>query len=119
MEQMIRDKAGIFFSGLCLCHCLLTPAVLFLIGTGTLTSAFASEITHQILLMPVLFLALYSLPVAWYKNRDNKLLILALSGLTWLIAARFFHGYVEIMLTTLGSVCLISGHIISLNQCKH
>lgn len=116
---MIRDKAGIFFSGLCLCHCLLTPVVLLLIGTGALATAFASETTHQILLIPVLFLALYSLPVAWYKSRNRALLILAITGLAWLIAARFFHGYLEVMLTTLGSVSLIAGHIISLKQCKH
>lgn len=115
----MRDKAGIFFSGLCLCHCMLTPVILLLAGTGALTNAFASETTHQLLLIPVLFLALYSLPVAWYKSRNHNLLMLTLSGLAWLIAARFFHGHVEIILTALGSVSLIAGHIISIKQCKH
>ncbi len=97
---------------------MLTPVILLLAGTGALTNAFASEITHQLLLIPVMFLALYSLPVAWYKSRNYRLLVLTLAGLAGLISARFFHGNLEVILTTAGSLCLIAGHLISFKQCR-
>jgi hypothetical protein len=114
----MKDILGIFFTSLCLCHCLLTPILLLLMGTNVFLAHLESEWVHKLLLLPVLVIALSSIPRRWLATRNQWLLILASSGFIAIITAQFNHGVNEVWLTILGSICLISAHFLSLNLVK-
>ncbi len=111
----MRDKLGIFFSGLCICHCLLVPVLVVLVEASQLMSLISSEWIHFALLLPILVLLLSSVPKTYKRTQDRRLIVLSVSGLTAIIAALFFHGPIESMLTVLGSLNLIAAHFISLS----
>jgi hypothetical protein len=110
----MKDKLGIFFASLCLCHCLLTPALVLLMGTNVFLGHLGAEWVHKLLLLPVLIIALSSIPRRWLVTRNHWLLILTSSGFVTIISAQFNHGANEVWLTLLGSICLIGAHFLSL-----
>jgi hypothetical protein len=114
----MKDKLGIFFSSLCLCHCLLTPLLILLMGTNLFLGALEAEWVHKLLLLPVLVFALSSIPRRWLATRSQWLLILAGTGFMTIITAQFNHGVNEVWLTMLGTICLISAHFLSLKRAK-
>ncbi len=114
----MKDILGIFFTSLCLCHCLLTPILLLLMGTNVFLAHLESEWVHKLLLLPVLVIALSSIPRRWLATRNQWLLILASIGFITIITAQFNHGVNEVWLTMLGSTCLIGAHFISLHLAK-
>jgi hypothetical protein len=114
----MKDKLGIFFSSLCICHCLLTPLLILIMGTNMFLGALEAEWIHKLLLLPVLIIALSSVPKRWLATRNQWLLILASAGFITIIAAQFHHGMNEVWLTMLGSTCLIAAHFLSLNLIK-
>ena len=69
---------------------------------------------HKLLLLPVLIIALSSIPRRWLVTRNHWLLILTSSGFVTIISAQFNHGANEVWLTLLGSICLIGAHFLSL-----
>ena len=115
----MKDKLGIFFASLCLCHCLFTPVLVLLMGTNVFLGLLEAEWVHKLLLLPVLVIALSSIPRRWLVTRNQWLLILASSGLVTIISAQFKHGASEIWLTVLGSICLIGAHFLSLTLARH
>lgn len=109
----MKDKFGIFFSSLCLCHCLLTPILILLLGTNTLLGALEHEWVHKLLLLPVVIMALSSIPKCWMATKNQWLLIFSGIGVVALISAQFNHGSSEVLLTMFGSTCLIAAHLLS------
>ena len=110
----MRDRLGILFSGLCLCHCALTPLLILLLGSSTLLGVVESEWTHKILLLPVFILAIFSLPMAWLKTHNLWILIFSILGISLIITAQFFHGTNEVLLTVLGSMSLVIAHLANI-----
>jgi hypothetical protein len=115
----MKDKLGIFFASLCLCHCLLTTALVLLMGTNVFLGHLEAEWVHKLLLIPVLIIALSSIPRRWLATRNQWLLILTSSGFVTIISAQFNHGANEVWLTVLGSICLIGAHFMSLTLARH
>jgi hypothetical protein len=74
-----------FFASLCLCHCLLTPALVLLMGTNVFLGYLEAGWVHKLLLLPVLIIALSSIPRRWLVTRNQWLLILTSSGLSQLL----------------------------------
>ena len=107
------DATGIILSTLCLLHCLATP----LIATGALAWV-ASEAIHIGLTVA---LAGVVVLVAWpgyQRHRRAVVPALLVGGLALLIAAvlgeEALGDYAETILTALGSVVLVLGHILNL-----
>jgi NhaP-type Na+/H+ or K+/H+ antiporter len=115
---MISDKLGIVFSSLCLCHCLLTPLLILLLGTNALLGTLEHEWVHKIFLLPVLFIAAISLPKRYFATRNQTMLGLAIVGICAFVVAQFFHGMPEVVLTMIGSIGIISAHLLSLRLTK-
>ncbi|GAB5520882.1 MAG: MerC domain-containing protein [Rhodothermales bacterium] len=112
------DATGIVLSTLCLLHCLAVP----LIATGALAWV-ASEAIHiglTIALSGVVVL------VAWPSYRRHRKAIvpaLLIGGVSLLIAAVLGEDAVgergETLLTAIGSVVLVLGHIANLRAHRH
>jgi len=115
----MKDKFGIFFASLCLCHCLLTPLLVLVMGTHLVLGDLVAERVHKLLLFPVFVIALSSIHERYLATRNQWLLILTSSGFITIITAQFNHGENEVLLTLLGSICLISAHFLSLTLAKH
>jgi hypothetical protein len=115
----MKDKLGIFFAFLCLCHCLLTPALVLLMGANVFLGHLEAEWLHKLLLFPVFVIALSSIPKRYLATRNQWLLILTSSGFVTIISAQFNHGANEVWLTLLGSICLIGAHFLSLTLARH
>lgn len=72
------------------------------------------EWVHKVLLLPVVIVALSSIPKRWMATKNQWLLVFSGIGLASLIVAQFNHGIGEVLLTLLGSICLISAHLLSI-----
>jgi hypothetical protein len=114
----MKDKLGIFFSSLCLCHCLLTPILILLLGTNVFLGTLEHEWVHKLLLLPVVIVALSSIPKRWMATKNQWLLVFSGIGLVALIGAQFNHGVSEVLFTMLGSTCLIGAHLLSIKLVK-
>lgn len=110
-----QDKLGVVFSGLCLGHCLLTPALLVLVGYDVFGTALSSEWPHRIFLLFALSLALLSLPKAWQQTRSPMIAVFGVLGAANLLSGLFVHGPLELAFTLIGSVCLILAHVLSMH----
>ena len=112
----MSDRFGMFFSGLCFCHCLATPILIVALGTNSVVSTLETELFHRIMLLPVLTMALYQGYFS-FKNPQAKLSrVLLTLGCCLVIAAQFFHGAEEVLMTVIGSLTLIVGHFIHLKH---
>jgi uncharacterized membrane protein len=87
-------------------------------GTNMFLGALEAEWVHKLLLLPVLIIALSSIPKRWLATRNQWLLILASAGFIIIVIAQFHHGVNEVWLTMLGSTSLIAAHVLSLNLTK-
>lgn len=110
----MKDKLGIFFSGLCLCHCIVMPLAIMFLSTSAVLSALHSEWFHQVLLLPVIIFALFSLPQTWLQTKNNWLLTMLITGLGLIFCAQLTKGWTETLLTLFGSLSLIISHIVSI-----
>ncbi|PWW40214.1 MerC mercury resistance protein [Idiomarina loihiensis] len=112
----MSDRLGMFFSGLCFVHCLATPILLIFLGTNSLASVLETPLFHRLLLLPVLTMAIFQGYYAW-KNPQAKLSrVLLPLGCLAVVIAQFFHDPIEILLTIIGSLTLISGHFFHLKH---
>jgi MerC mercury resistance protein. len=82
-----KDSWGMICSGICLLHCLATPFVLMSSGIGALGVFMASQWAHQLMIMPVVVISLFSFPVAYKKHRHHMPGMLAIVAVTGLIIA--------------------------------
>ena len=106
----MKDKLGIFFSGLCVIHCLLFS---FLIwgGVGSISFLDTSEkLVHPILLVFVVIIGVVSFPSAYSNHKRLEPLVLGLVGTIGLFAALFFSTTLEVMLTLFFGSLLIMAH---------
>ncbi len=108
------DRAGIWLSGLCALHCLVMPVLLAMlplwpnldVAHTWLHPAFA------VALVPVTLFALWG---AFRAGRSRSISLLLSSGLVLVVGALFVpdaSGHLaETVLTLLGSLLLIAGHL--------
>lgn len=106
----MKDKLAICLSGLCICHCVLTPLLLTLGGLGVIGFIFGSEWVHYLLVVPIAVLAALSLPSSFRLHRLRLPLLLGAAGLLLVITALFNEGPAETWLTIAGSLLLCSAH---------
>lgn len=109
----MRDTLGIFVSGLCLLHCLVTPLLLTLVGLGVLGALQEDQFLHLLLLVPVLILALASFPVSCRRHQRYAVMITGFSGALLLIGALYLEGIWELLASVLGAGLLVIAHWVN------
>ncbi|XWK91732.1 MAG: MerC domain-containing protein (plasmid) [Phormidium sp.] len=119
--QKRLDQVAIAFSGLCTIHCLLTP-VLFIFFPVLSSTFVTGEDFHYLFLWFVLPVSLFALLLGYFRRRDKMALLLGAIGLSQLVAAAifgngFFSEFSEVVVTSLGSLILITGHIRNYQLC--
>jgi len=116
------DRAGMAASAACFVHCLLTPIVLSL---ASVYAHFlpAEEPVHRLLAVLVAAIGGLSLLVGFRKHGKSSVLILMTLGLMAIFAGAFYgdrlHSHwAEVMVTLMGSLCLISAHQLNHTFCR-
>lgn len=114
------DKLGMFFAGLCLSHCILTPIAYMLLGSNIIFATLKSHWFHIALLVPILIIALFSFPKTWQLTNSRFFKSLVVFGaLALLLAQTIGHDW-EMALTISGSIMLMIAHYLSLRiRYKH
>ncbi len=107
----MKDNIAVVCSGLCLLHCILLPVLLALGMTGLLTAMMASEWFHALVLVPVIGLAVVSLPVSYFKHGSIKPLAFAGVGISGLISSLFVAEAYELWLTIPSALLVIWAHL--------
>lgn len=111
------NAMGASCSGLCICHCLLTPVLLGsgLLGGGVLF--LESEWIHRLLLVPVVLLALITVLSLYKRQSDGALMILAILGVGLMVSAITFEHHFgknfEQVATVIGGTLLVAFHLIN------
>lgn len=117
----MRDVVGASLSVLCMIHCFL-PLVLVSVGASfglhQLAEYLHNEIVHIVLLLPIVLLLGFSLPKSYKQHGNIKPAILAVFGLTLLIGALILGNMLETPLTIIGSIFVISAHLINRKTVK-
>ncbi|MEM1055400.1 MAG: MerC domain-containing protein [Bacteroidota bacterium] len=107
------DAAGIALSALCILHCLAIP----LIATGALAWA-ASESIHIGLTVALALIVLLVAIPSYQRHRRLAVPVLLVGGVALLVAGltigEAMGETAEILLTVLGSVVLITGHVLNI-----
>jgi hypothetical protein len=120
--QRMADLCAVSSSGLCMIHCLATPVLLiFLPVLGA--SILSGDGFHAAILWFILPTSLVALILGCWRHKDRYVAVLCAIGLAViLVAARFgdalFGEIGERILTTAGSVILISGHFRNFSLCR-
>jgi hypothetical protein len=113
----MKDMTGAACSGLCICHCLLTPLLLASGVFGGSLLFLESEWVHQLLLIPVVILAFTAVLSIFKRQSDWILLILALFGIGIMLSAVVYEArfgeYFEQLATIIGGLFLVAFHLIN------
>ncbi len=113
------DRLGAWLSGLCVVHCLLLPVVLLLLPAGSLVfdAYHGAHYVFAALLAPLTVFVVWE---ARQGRRRGASTVLFVTGLVALFAALLFHETQDILvhtgLTVIGSVLLITGHLLHLRH---
>ena len=77
----MKDKLGVFFSGLCVIHCFAVTLVLFLGGADYLNFLVSTDyLVHPLLLIIVVTIGIFSFPSAYKKHKNKNPIILGFLG---------------------------------------
>ena len=118
----MADLFAVSCSGLCAIHCLATPVLLIFLPVLS-ASIFGGEAFHAAILWFILPTSLVALTLGCWQHKDRYVLVLCLFGLAGiLIAAEFGEEFLgesgERILTAVGSLLLIAGHIRNFSLCR-
>jgi len=111
------DVVGASCSGLCICHCLLTPLLMASGLFGGSLLFLESEWIHRLLLIPVVMLSILAVLSIAKRQADWSLLILAVTGVSIMLSAvayeERFGGAFEQVATVLGGFLLMVFHLVN------
>jgi len=106
----MKDNFAIFTSGLCLIHCLAAPLLLIAGLSGAFTAWFEAEWVHQALLVPMVALAILSLPHAYKQHGSLVPLLLASIGIIAMSSSFYLPESLELWLVIPSSLLVIMAH---------
>jgi len=117
------DRVGIWASGLCIAHCVLTPILL------SFSAVFAhllpsEEKIHRSLAVGIAVIGGIALLYGYRRHRRSRILLLMGSGLGLIFAGAWWGDrlpshWVEVSVTTLGSILMIFSHRLNHTFCRH
>lgn len=117
----MRDVLGAWLSVLCMIHCFL-PVILISLGVSVGLNHVAESMHHDwlhvVLLLPIVFILAISLPKAYRQHQHPLPSMLALIGVAILVIAVTLGTSIETPLTILGSIFVISSHLINKRKLK-
>lgn len=116
------DQLGIWTSGLCVVHCLLTPIVLSL---SAVSAHFlpSEERTHRCLAIVIATLGALALVRGYRSHRRVRVLLLMVAGLACIFAGAWWGDRLpshamEVGITFLGSGFMITAHRMNHTFCR-
>ena len=112
------DKMGIACSGACAIHCMLAPIVT--LASPAMASYAENEWIHLVLLLLIVPLAVVAFHRSMKLHKKTHPSWLGGIGVGFLLSAVIFEGLfeigkLEVALTAIGCVFLISAHILNIN----
>lgn len=109
------DRAGIFLSGACALHCLLS--IVLVSGMGIGGELFLSPDIHRAGLVLATLIAAVAIGWGALRHRMAAPFVIAMTGLTFMGGALAVpHGYKEAILTIIGVALVSLGHILNLRH---
>lgn len=117
----MRDIVGACLSVLCLIHCFLPILVISIggsLGLHEIAESLHHEWMHLGLLVPIILLLVFSLPTSYSRHKDIKPAIMAVIGMSTLVAALLVGGALETPITVIGSVFVIGAHLYNRRKLK-
>jgi len=116
------DRLGVWTSGVCVVHCVLTP---LLLSSSAVLAHFlpAEESIHRSLALFVALFGTIALIIGFRKHGRKRILILMVAGVSCIAAAAWFgdklpsHAH-EVAITMAGSVLMITAHRLNHTFCK-
>jgi len=111
----MKDDMAVVCSGACMVHCLLTPMVIGFGTAGLLGEWLSSEWVHQLMLVPVVLLALLSLPSSYKKHKNQWPLWLGALGISTMVSALLGPETMETWITLSGGLLLVTAHLWNRN----
>ncbi|MDO8825505.1 MerC domain-containing protein [Methylophaga sp.] len=111
----MKDDLAVVCSGACMVHCLVTPIVIGFSAAGLFGEWLSSEWVHQLMLVPVVLLALLSLPGSYKKHKNKWPLRLAALGILTMVSALVGPESMETWITISGGILLITAHLWNRN----
>ena len=109
------DRAGIFLSGACALHCLLS--ILLVSGLGLGGELFFAPDIHRVGLVLATLIAGVAIGWGALRHRMAAPFVIAMTGLTFMGGALAVpHGIKEAVLTIIGVALVSLGHILNLRQ---
>ena len=110
-----RDRAGIFQSGACALHCLLS--ILLVSGLGLGGELFFAPDIHRVGLLLATLIAGVAIGWGALRHRMAAPFVIAMTGLTFMGGAMAVpHGVKEAVLTIIGVALVSLGHILNLRH---
>lgn len=109
----MKDLLGMACSGLCICHCLLTPALIVMGGAGLIGGILELEWVHQILLIPVCFFVFTSLPSSFRQHLNWRPLALGLPGFALMLMGVFGPAALELYVSLSGGALVVAAHVFN------
>ena len=109
------DRAGIFLSGACALHCLLS--ILLVSGLGLGGELFFAPDIHRVGLLLATLIAGVAIGGGALRHRMAAPFVIAMTGLTFMGGALAVpHGVKEAVLTIIGVALVSLGHILNLRH---
>ncbi|HAO25951.1 MULTISPECIES: MerC domain-containing protein [unclassified Methylophaga] len=107
----MKDDLAIACSGACMVHCLLTPMIIGFGAAGLVGEWLSSEWVHRLMLVPVVLLALLSLPGSYRVHKNQWPLLLGVMGVLTMVSALLGPESLEAWITISGGLLLITAHL--------
>jgi uncharacterized membrane protein YfcA len=115
------DQIGMWTSGLCVVHCLLTPVVLSL---SAVSAHFlpSEERVHRLLAVIIALLGALALIRGYRNHRRHHVLLLMIAGLGCIFAGAYWGDHlpshrIEVLITFIGSGFMIAAHRLNHTFC--
>jgi drug/metabolite transporter (DMT)-like permease len=116
-EMQSFDKLGIGLSVLCLLHCIFLPILLAIVPL--LTGSIGDSFFHGVLLIVIAPLAMASWSKGLRKFELSAVLVLGLTGLSFLLGALWVpEGTAHSTVTCLGGMLVVIAHWLNLKSCS-
>lgn len=123
MNLLRQTKWGIWLSGLCAIHCLLTPVIVVslpLLGI----QLFENHFTELVLVIISFAVAMSAVVNSYLKvHRNFKVILTLLFGFALIASSHILHGEIlEIILNVAGSLFIIAGLFYNqtlIKTCSH
>ena len=109
------DRAGIFLSGACAIHCVLS--ILLVSGLGLGGEFLLAPEFHRVGLLLATVIAAVAIGWGALRHRMAMPFVIAMTGLTFMGGALAVpHGYKEAVLTIIGVALVSLGHILNVRH---